>query len=339
MIERSDIVAKKQVDKKKIDSALLSYEEYCATLKLALKIRKEHLTEIQKATTPQEKTELQKKLFAEYNILGSASSVPKEREQAIVLKVNVFLPNTKQFVSDYQTRFDKNIRLISEHYQVPAPFVISKISEIGRYEKYLEQIQKEGGLGDIKEASFLPSQETKPVVEKMKSNTETPKKEVSTISEQQISAENEELMKHIGSMQIYCSKLLDSNNELALEKEELVKENKELKQTVKNLESLIKHLQEENDSLRARSSIGLESHTESSLRKQIKDLECTNKELLEALNTQAVRTKEYRNRAVVAEAQLDQFQAGMQGIVQEVDSIDLSLFQDYSSSSSKGMAS
>ncbi len=337
-------MAKKQVDKKKADSALLSYEEYCATLKLALKIRKEHLMEIQKAITPQAKTELQKKLFAEYNILGSASSVPKEREQAVVLKVNVFLPNTKQFVSDYQTRFDKNIRLISEHYQVPAPFVISKISEIGRYEKYLERIQKEGGLGDIKETSISPNEETKPISEKVNPKITSSKesieiqKEVPTMLGQQMSAESEQLMKHIGSMQIYCSKLLDSNNELASENEELSKENKELKQTVKTLEALIQQLQKENADLQDRSSVGFESHIESSLRKQVKDLECTNKELLEALSTQTARAKEYRNRAVVAEAQLDQFQAGMQGIVQEVDSIDLSLFQDYTSSGSKGMS-
>lgn len=318
------MASKKQGEKKKTTFSGLSYEDYCATLKLALKIRKEHATEINNAVTPQQKAELQRKLFEDYHILNSTSEA-REREEAIILKVNIFLPDTSQFVIDYQTRFDKNIRLISEHYQVPAPFVISKISEVGRYGKYLEQIQKEGGLKkDIDELSFDEEKRKQTITSTIKEVKEPIKKEVSsTTSTTYSSIESDELMRHIGSMQIYCARLLESNEELA-------SENEDLQQQVKNLEALVKKLEMENAKLNCANMVS-ESPIENSLRKQVKDLECTNKELVDALNTQSIKTKDYRNRAVIAEAQLDQIQAGMKGIAQEVDSIDLSPFSDFES--------
>ena len=67
-----------------------------------------------------------------------------------------------------------------------------------------------------------------------------------------------------------------------------------------------------------------ETVIERELRQEIAELRCTNQELSDQLEAEKDKKYNYRNRAVVAEAQLEQLQHGMQGIFQEVDALDIS---------------
>lgn len=329
--------SKKQAENKakKTSTSLsqLSYEEYCATLKLAIKIRIEQAKEIEKATTAKEKTKLLEKIFAEYNIPAHSSSLPKEREQAVLLKVNIFIPDNDQFLFDYKNKYDKNIRLISEGYQIPAPFAISKVAELSRYESYQARLKQEGGIKASKIEAFIPSMENIPqdtiTLDDATPKSSSIKMKLGNHSKEEPSvppiafspsAVTEELTRHMKSMEDYCVRLLASNNELGIERDSLIDK-------IRELETFIQNLQNENFTLGGE-IIELKdkiksSTPESSLRQQIKDLEFTNSELLAALQEQTKKTQTYRTRAIVAEAQLDQIRDGANKLVEEVDAIEI----------------
>ena len=71
-------------------------------------------------------------------------------------------------------------------------------------------------------------------------------------------------------------------------------------------------------------TIADETITERELRQEIAELKCANQELTDQLEAEKDKKYNYRNRAIVAEAQLEQLQHGMQGIFNEVDALDIS---------------
>lgn len=139
-VKKTKVEAKQETPK---ESPKLTYEEYVEIIKLAQKIRKEQLPLLAQATTDKEKTELQKKLFEQYNIKSKSSEDTKDTEKSVILKVNIFIPDNQQFYNKYILH-NKNIRLIADDYQIAAPFIINKISELQRYGLYYERMQKEG---------------------------------------------------------------------------------------------------------------------------------------------------------------------------------------------------
>lgn len=384
-----------ELSKPKATPSLLSYEEYYDALMLAKKIRLENANELSNAKTPKEKTNILEQLFIQYNIPSSSSS-PKDKELATLLKINIFIPDNGQFIMDY-TKFKKNVRLIAEDYQIPAPFVFQKVAEIGKYEQYLEQIKKEGGLKEpqlednstLGIISTLASSGTlKPLYdppaspkkakngkkEKKKRTTTSdlqssvPKQESASIETAQIQPTiynpatlptaiggivSEELLHHLDSMQRYCTRLLDQNEQLGSNNETLKKLNKDLEDLLrrlklengglkdqlasatsekKDLEAKIIALTEEKLTLTTQAvettsrsrTLADETVIERELRQEIAELRCTNQELSDQLEAEKDKKYNYRNRAVVAEAQLEQLQHGMQGIFQEVDALDIS---------------
>lgn len=384
-----------ELSKPKATPSLLSYEEYYDALMLAKKIRLENTNELSNAKTPKEKTNILEQLFIQYNIPSSSSS-PKDKELATLLKINIFIPDNGQFIMDY-TKFKKNVRLIAEDYQIPAPFVFQKVAEIGKYEQYLEQIKKEGGLKEpqlednstLGIISTLASSGTlKPLYdppaspkkakngkkEKKKRTTTSdlqssvPKQESASIETAQIQPTiynpatlptaiggivSEELLHHLDSMQRYCTRLLDQNEQLGSNNETLKKLNKDLEDLLrrlklengglkdqlasatsekKDLEAKITALTEEKLALTTQAvettsrsrTLADETVIERELRQEIAELRCTNQELSDQLEAEKDKKYNYRNRAVVAEAQLEQLQHRMQGIFQEVDALDIS---------------
>lgn len=382
-----------ELSKPKANPSLLNYEDYYNALMLAKKIRLEKATELSSAKTPKEKTKLLEELFIQYNIPASSSSNPKDKELATLLKINIFIPDNEQFIADYKTKFGKNVRLIAEDYQIPAPFVFQKVAEIGKYEQYLSQIEKEGGLGEptLEDNSTLgviaslatsgalkslydsdtPKQKEKKKKGRKKKNALEEKKdsvskqnEGTTLVQSTIPSSSsfdgivsEELLHHIDSMQRYCTRLLDQNEQLGANNDTLTKFNKELEELLKRLklennslkeqldlassekkalESQIAALTKEklalttqissqaSDSTNTTRTIADETKVERELRQEIAVLRCTNQELTDQLAIEEDKKHHYRNRAVVAEAQLEQLQHGMQGIFKEVDELDLS---------------
>lgn len=391
-----------ELSKPKANPSLLSYEEYYDALMLAKKIRLENANELSNAKTPKEKTNILEQLFIQYNIPSSSSS-PKDKELATLLKINIFIPDNEQFIMDY-TKFKKNVRLIAEDYQIPAPFVFQKVAEIGKYEQYLEQIKKDGGLGEvmleddnsplgvleslIKKDAFKPLYD--PAIPKVKEEKVEKKKkrkrtttsdhkspvpmqeELASVETAQIQPAiynsatlpttisgivSEELLHHLDSMQRYCTRLLDQNEQLGSDNETLKKFNKDLEDLLrrlklengglkdqltlatsekKDLEARITVLTEEKLALTAQVSspasasisptrtIADETITERELRQEIAELKCANQELTDQLEAEKDKKYNYRNRAIVAEAQLEQLQHGMQGIFNEVDALDIS---------------
>lgn len=382
-----------QLSTPKSHPSILSYEEYYEVLMPAKKIRLENMKDLQKAKTAKEKTSILEQLFIQYNVPNTSS---KEKEKAILLKINIFIHDNEQFFNDYKMKYGKNVRLISDAYQVPAPFVFHKVTEIGKYEKYLSQISKEGGLKEPQLednstlgviAALTNSGTLKPLYEpttpktteekkKKKKRTTTsdhkspvPKQESASAEIAQIQPTiynaatfpttiggivNEELLHHLDSMQRYCTRLLDQNEQLGSNNETLKKLNKDLEELLrrlklengglkeqlalatsekKDLESRITALTEENLTLSAQVSspasssinptrtIADETIAERELRQEIAELKCANQELTDQLEAEKDKKYHYRNRAVVAEAQLEQLQHGMQGIFQEVDAL------------------
>lgn len=305
---------KKQAEKKATDISQLSYEEYCSVLKLAEKIRTEKAKEINLALDAKDKIRLLDQLFTEYHIPGHSASSPKEKEQAIILKVNIFIPDNEQFLNDYKNQYDKNIRLISEGYKIPAPFAISKIAELSRYEKYQKKLKEEGGLTTTLVAPLeLPEHEVTP-----KEPTSAPDQFQSSTSDAIVT----ELQRHIHSMEGYYQKILTSNEQLGKENEELAATNFSLERKIQELKSFIETLQAENFSLGEQILSLKEQGDNSHLKKQIEDLEATNAKLLTALQLQSKSSSTYRSRAIVAEAQLEQLRDQMLGIAKQVDSIE-----------------
>lgn len=382
-----------ELSKPKANPSLLSYEEYYDALMLAKKIRLENANELSNAKTPREKTNILEQLFIQYNIPSSSSS-PKDKELATLLKINIFIPDNGQFIMDY-TKFKKNVRLIAEDYQIPAPFVFQKVAEIGKYEQYLEQIKKEGGLkepqfednstlgiistlassGTLKPLYDPTTLKTKEEKKKKKKRTTTsdhksfgPKQESASVEAVQIQPTiynpatlptaiggivSEELLHHLDSMQRYCTRLLDQNEQLGSNNETLKKLNKDLEDLLrrlklengglkdqlasatsekKDLEAKITALTEENLALTTQTvettsrsrTLADETVIERELRQEIAELRCTNQELSDQLKAEKDKKYNYRNRAIVAEAQLEQLQHGMQGIFQEVNALDIS---------------
>ena len=272
-----------ELSKPKATPSLLSYEEYYDALMLAKKIRLENANELSNAKTPKEKTNILEQLFIQYNIPSSSSS-PKDKELATLLKINIFIPDNGQFIMDY-TKFKKNVRLIAEDYQIPAPFVFQKVAEIGKYEQYLEQIKKEGGLkepqlednstlgiistlassGTLKPLYDPTTPKTTEEKKKKKKRTTTSDHKSSVAKQESASVEaaqiqptiynpatlptaiggivSEELLHHLDSMQRYCTRLLDQN-------EQLGSNNETLKKLNKDLEDLLRRLKLENGGLK-----------------------------------------------------------------------------------------
>ncbi|MCI8545387.1 MAG: hypothetical protein HFH09_04070 [Bacilli bacterium] len=382
-----------ELSKPKATPSLLSYEEYYDALMLAKKIRLENANELSNAKTPKEKTNILEQLFIQYNIPSSSSS-PKDKELATLLKINIFIPDNGQFIMDY-TKFKKNVRLIAEDYQIPAPFVFQKVAEIGKYEQYLEQIKKEGGLkepqlednstlgiistlassGTLKPLYDPTTPKTTEEKKKKKKRTTTSDHKSSVAKQESASVEaaqiqptiynpatlptaiggivSEELLHHLDSMQRYCTRLLDQNEQLGSNNETLKKLNKDLEDLLrrlklengglkdqlasatsekKDLEAKITALTEEKLALTTQAvettsrsrTLADETVIERELRQEIAELRCTNQELSDQLEAEKDKKYNYRNRAVVAEAQLEQLQHGMQGIFQEVDALDIS---------------
>jgi len=382
-----------ELSKPKATPSLLSYEEYYDALMLAKKIRLENTNELSNAKTPKEKTNILEQLFIQYNIPSSSSS-PKDKELATLLKINIFIPDNGQFIMDY-TKFKKNVRLIAEDYQIPAPFVFQKVAEIGKYEQYLEQIKKEGGLkepqlednstlgiiatlassGTLKPLYDPTTPKTTEEKKKKKKRTTTSDHKSSVAKQESASVEavqiqptiynpatlptaiggivSEELLHHLDSMQRYCTRLLDQNEQLGSNNETLKKLNKDLEDLLrrlklengrlkdqlasatsekKDLEAKITALTEEKLALTTQAvettsrsrTLADETVIERELRQEIAELRCTNQELSDQLEAEKDKKYNYRNRAVVAEAQLEQLQHGMQGIFQEVDALDIS---------------
>ncbi len=380
-----------ELTKPKSNPSLLTYEEYYDTLMFAKKIRLENTELLSNAKTPKEKTKIIEELFVKYNIPANASSDPKEKECSTLIKINIFVFDNNQFLADYKTKFGKNVRLISDAYQIPAPFVIQKVTEIGKYEQYLAQIEKEGGLGEpkIETDSIIDAvgalatsgalkslydpmrnvsgQKAATTTKKGRTTKKSDKKKIAekeeklpvheqsaTVSPSLPGIVSEELLHHIDSMQRYCTRLLDQNEELGSRNDSLVKFNKELEEILrrlrvendslkqqlalaatekKDLETQIEKLNEEKLALTVSPipseptqprTISEETATERELRQEIADLKCANQELTDRLASEEDKKYHYRNRAVVAEAQLEQLQHGMQGIFKEVDALDLS---------------
>lgn len=372
-----------ETSKAKPNSSTLSYDEYYATLMLAKKIRLENSEILEKAQTPKEKTKLLEQLFSQYNISTPIDS--KEKEIATLLRINIFIPDNSQFIENYKNKFDKNVRLISDAYQVPAPFIFNKITEIGKYEKFLNRLENEGGLKDPD--LTMPNNPSPPITTIPEQDSHTAKKgktskkskgkspdpktdspETSIPTNTKDPDVNENLLHHLESMQRYCTRLLDSNEQLA-------KDNTSLYGVRKGLEELIRRLRIENDTLKKQNNmlssqvstfefeqrklenkvstlsteninlkrqidtfshsrtIGEETITERDLRQKIKKLNFQNQELQGQLKDEHDKKLHYRNRAIVAEAQLEQLQFGMQGIVKEVDALDLSFMGNQSKKS------
>lgn len=350
-----------------------TYEEYYEILMLAKKIRLENRNEIEKAKDPKEKIQLLEELFQKYHISTFTPS-SKEKNKLTLLKVNIFIPDSMAFAIDYKDKYSKNIRLISEAYQIPAPFVIQKVAEISIYSSYLDRLEKEGGLGepelfnmgafkmlydpdvtpaemtkinaDLKtqktntivapaeqEQNPIPSLDTPPKnskkTEKVISTEDVPfaespimeteKKKTNSEDSESLSLSSiisSELQKHMQSVEQYCVRLLTEKNQFEAE-------NIELKRKIKELETIIRELQDGKEVDIPIPSTVISSQTENNLRKQIKDLEFTNSELLSSLTEQAKKADAYKNRAIVAEVQLEQLRDNMFSIEKEVDSFGL----------------
>lgn len=306
------------VSSKSENLSQLTYEEYYATLELAHKIRIEKADELAKALEAKEKTKLLEQIFTEYNIPASSSSDPKEREQAILLKANIFIPDSDKFLSDYKNIYDKNIRLISEAYGIPAPLAINKVAELSKFETYYQRFKSEGGIKS--ESQTVVKKEAEPVSQEVKSSTETSEvKSTSNTSNFKLhDLVTDELSRHLNSMQTYCVGLLTTNQELD-------SENNELRKSNSRLEADNKIIQEENSSLRQQISSlksQLNDHSvEDNLRKQIEELKKANAELKNALANQEREAITSHNRATQAAMQLQHFMAQVNNIANEVDTI------------------
>lgn len=399
-----------ELSKPKPNPSLLTYKEYYDTLMLAKKIRLENEKLLKEAATPKEKTALLEQLLNQYRIPAYTSSSAKDKEIITLLRINIFIPDNEQFIADYKTKFGKNVRLISDAYQIPAPFVIQKVTEIGKYEQYRNRMEKEGGLGEPELgdnsvlgtiAALTQSGALKPLYDsadlpdfpktpgatdiesskkgkknKKKTKKEDSPKSVATTAEKKSSVSesnktstpttdlssivSEEILQHLTSMQRYCTRLLDQNEQLNSQNASLLNFRKELETLLgklKNENSVLKEqmstlskenvdlkeqvekLTQENITLTAQIStareketsirtIADETATEKELRKQLKDLQCQNQELSAQFKEEKEKKEQYKTRAIVAEVQLEQFEHGMQGLFQEVDALDFDLTFD-----------
>lgn len=312
---------------KETNTSVLTYEEYCSILSLAQTIRNENNNELEKMVTPKEKVQLWESLLEKYQIPNSTS---KEKEQSLLLKVNVFIPNTEQFIIDYKTKYDKNVRLISEEYQLPAPWSIAKVAEISNYERYFIRFQEEKKEEAPKKITKKRTSSKKTTSKKETSSqpkeAETLKQETTPPSEK-TTIENKKLVQQFDFMQGYCSTLLATNEKIAKEKEALRKYANELS-------ILVNRLKEENGILQQKISemtpqtVSQENSMEYQLRQKIKQLEWTNQELNTALAEQQKKSFTYRNRAIVAEAKLEQAQSSMNGFAKQVAQLDVYPFQN-----------
>lgn len=317
--------SKENKNTKAVNTPTITYEEYSNALLLAQKIRLENQEILEQAKTAKEKSQLVNILFEKYNILGHEASDPKEKEIAIILKVNIFIPDTNTFIDDYKNKYNKNVRLIADNYQIPAPFVISKVAEVGKYEAYLERLSQERNSKN--------ADSKKPLEEKRK-ETEIPHIDVSSSTHSNYSnILNAEVLHHLDSMQKYSTRLLDSNEQLARENEALKRYNREIEGLMKRLQQeneqlkmQVNHLTSENHSMREQISSPVPSNpfsAENRLRQQIKMLEISNQELLGQIGTLQQQNTAYKDRASYAEAQLEQWQSGIQGIYDQVENFDL----------------
>jgi len=308
----------------------LSYEEYCSVLLLAKKIRTEQAEAIKKATDPKSKIQLLEQLFQIYQIPDSQTNDPsKAKEISVLVKTNIFIPNNKQFLDDYKTRCNKNIRIISEEYQIPAPFAISKIAELGRYEKYLKQLEQ--NPLPLKPAKKAESNvQIKPVLpqkseEPKKSNIQKPAQQKPEDSKKtEPDPVTIELTDHLHSMEKYCQKLLGNNEQLAQENTNLSEFTKKLKQQIEVLNRQIEQLQKTNYSLMKQvgeSGTTFQADDEKALRIEMKELELENHELQTTIAEQKKLLEEYRSRTTVAETLVELLRGRTNGIMQSVDEI------------------
>lgn len=302
----------------------LSYEEYRSVLLLAKKIRIEQAEALKKANDPKSKTQLLEKLFQAYQIPDSQTTDPsKAKEISVLVKTNIFIPDNKQFLDDYKTRCNKNIRIISEEYQIPAPFAISKIAELGRYEKYLKQIEQDPlQLKQPVKSTPIKEESPKPILPKQP-DPEL-KEKGSTIPTPKSDPVTAELTDHMRSMEQYCQRLLNSNEQLAQDNTDSNEFIKKLKQQIEDLNKQIAQLQKTNHSLMKQvneSGATFQTDDERSLRMEMKELELANHELQTTIAEQKKLLEEYRSRTTVAETLVELFRERSNGIERSLEQI------------------
>lgn len=300
----------------------LSYEEYRSVLLLAKKIRIEQAEALKMANDPKSKTQLLEKLFQAYQIPDSQTTDPsKAKEISVLVKTNIFIPDNKQFLDDYKTKCNKNIRIISEEYQIPAPFAISKIAELGRYEKYLKQIEQDPlQLKQPVKETPIQKENPNPVLTKQPEPEE--KEKFSTVpTPDPVTAE---LTDHMRSMEQYCQRLLNSNEQLAQDNTDSNEFIKKLKQQIEDLNKQIAQLQKTNHSLMKQvneSGATFQTDDERSLRMEMKELELANHELQTTIAEQKKLLEEYRSRTTVAETLVELFRERSNGIERSLEQI------------------
>lgn len=220
----------------------ISYEEYYNLVTLAHQIAKENEKEI-KAKNSSAKlkfydTELKKKYKLNDYIQDNA-------EINIILRSNILIPDTNQFFIDYNTN-GKNIRILAELYDVSAPVIINKITEIGTYGPYLNRLYEEKNKQpETPSPNITPTVTVEqPIVKETPTTSDLSNKIIALIHSeldekeqtyQKISSENKELV-HLNTL------LREQLTKQTEENQNLMKEIKALQEELKKANSQINYV-------------------------------------------------------------------------------------------------
>lgn len=134
---------------------MLEKERFLAIKKLARDIRKENkdlFKRIEKKpvdTAVKEKEKFINSIIDEMAIAFSDGEQGREEKQ--IFRANILMPDDEEFYNSYSK--DKNIRSLMKKYAVGIEDVMSKITELNIYGKYLEEKEEDDFVGEMEKIS------------------------------------------------------------------------------------------------------------------------------------------------------------------------------------------
>lgn len=217
---------KKEENKQDTKILNISYEQYCHLIAKAKQIVEENREEIIKKSSS-EKLKFYEELKKRYNL---NEDINENTEINNIFKNNILIPDTDDFRKNYDES-GKNIRILAEMYNVSAPVIINRITEICTYENYITKMKQEKNIPSKPSKPILPKEEIQP-------NTSNLTTKIMHLIQQEFN-EKEKNTKKIGEEN---EQLVHLNTLLRGKIEDLTEENKKLKEELKKANARIDYV-------------------------------------------------------------------------------------------------
>lgn len=136
---------------------MLDQEKFLAMKKLAKDVRKENEKRFESFENEsvedaiKEKDELIENIIDSMDVNFSDGEQGKEEKQ--IFRANVLIPDDDSFFDAYSN--DKNVRNLMNKYSVGIEDIMSKITELNLYSKYMEDAKEEPEIAEEKEDEFV----------------------------------------------------------------------------------------------------------------------------------------------------------------------------------------